>query len=190
MECLWAAGPAGRYRARRIGWTGGSPGINRTASAQYVWSAFSYPSAERPQADGHVATFTFSSPVAGFALVTASFQVRIHNKSGNDCHVESQLAGAPAVIGDVSPGSGSPGFIDQWVNPGLDTVDGGSTYLGFNGSVSKALPVIAGQNTVYLNGQYTNYTDSTHDCTDALWGPITVSAVFANQSPSATLTAP
>jgi hypothetical protein len=43
---------------------------------------------------------------------------------------------------------------------------------------------------VYLNGQYTNYTDSTHDCTDALWGPITVSAVFANQNPSATLTTP
>jgi hypothetical protein len=179
-----ATGPAGS--AGPVG----PRGSTGPAGAQYVWSAFSYPSAERPQADGHVATFTFTSPVAGFALVTASFQVRIHNKAGNDCHVESQLAGAPAVIGDVAPGSGSAGFIDQWVNPGLDTVDGGSTYLGFNGSVSRVLPVIAGQNTVYLNGQYTTYTDSTHDCTDALWGPITVSAVFANQNPSATLTTP
>jgi hypothetical protein len=122
--------------------------------------------------------------------VSASFQIRIHNKAGSDCHVETQLAISPAVIGDVQPGRGSAGFIDQWVNPGLDTVDGGSTYLGFNGSVSRVFPIVSGPNTVYVNGQYTNYADSTHDCTDALWGPITVSAVLANQSPSATLTAP
>lgn len=145
----------------------GPPGV------QYVWSAFTYSQQERPQADGHVATFTFSSPAAGFALVSANFQVRIHNEAGNDCHVETQLASAPAVIGDIQPGSGSAGFIDQWVNPGLDTVDGGSTYLGFNGSASRVLPVVAGQNTVYVNGQYNNYpAGSGHDCTDALWGPV------------------
>lgn len=170
---------------KALSWGASSP-----SGAQYVWSAFTYPSAQEPQSDGHVATFTFHSRVGGFALVSASFQIRIRNKAGNDCHVESQLASAPAVIGDVQPGSGSAGFIDQWVNPGLDTQDGGSTILGFNGSVSKVFRVVAGKNTVYLNGQYTGYSDSTHDCTQALWGPITVSAVLAKRNPSATLTAP
>ena len=168
----------------------GATGATGPSRAQYAWSAFTYPAAEAPQSDGHVATFRFTSPAAGFALVTASFQIRIHNTLSNDCHVESQLASAPAVIGDVQPGGGPAGFIDQWVNPGLDTQDGGSTILGFGGSVSRVFPVLAGQNAVYLNGQYTGYTDSTHDCTQALWGPVTVSAVFANQNPSSTLTAP
>lgn len=176
---------------RALSWNALGPrGATGPPGAQYIWSAFSYPNAGQPQADGHVAKFTFSSPAAGFALVSASFQIRIHNQAGNDCHVESQLSRAPAVIGDVAPGTGSAGFTDQWVNPGLDTVDGGSTILGFNGSVSRVFPVTAGQNTVYLNGQYTNYTDGTHDCTNALWGPITLSAVFAQANPSATLSAP
>jgi hypothetical protein len=179
-----ATGATGRTGATG---TSGPPG---PAGAQYAWSAFTYPAAEDPQSDGHVATFTFTSPAAGFALVSASFQIRIHNTVSSDCHVESQLASAPAVIGDIQPGTGSAGFIDQWVNPGLDTQDGGSTILGFGGSVSRVFPVAAGTNTVYLNGQYTGYTDTTHDCTQALWGPITVSAVFANQNPSATLAAP
>lgn len=182
-----ALGPAGATGPAGVM---GPAGPSGPPGAQYAWSAFTYPAAARPQADGHVATFKFSSPAKGFALVTASFQVRLHNKAGNDCHVESQLASAPAVISNVEPGTGSAGFIDQWVNPGLDTVDGSSTYLGFNGSVSRAFPVVAGQNAFYLNGQYDGYTYTGHDCTDALWGPITVSAVFADHNPSATLTAP
>lgn len=122
--------------------------------------------------------------------MSASFQVRIHNKAADDCHVETQLASAPAVIGDIGPGSTPPGFSDQWVNPGLDTEDSGSTYLGFNGSASRVFPIVSGTNTVYVNGQYTGYADSTKDCSDALWGPMTLSAVLANQNPSATLTAP
>jgi hypothetical protein len=137
-----------------------------------------------------VATFTFTAPAAGFAAVTASFQIRIHNNGTNDCHVESQLASAPAVIGNIQPGNGSPGFIDQWINAKLDTEDGGGTYLGFNASVSNLFPISAGSNTLYLNGQYNGYGAGQDNCADALWGPISISAVFANQTPSATLTTP
>ncbi|MGB0093760.1 MAG: hypothetical protein WBP81_14670 [Solirubrobacteraceae bacterium] len=29
-----------------------------------------------------------------------------------------------------------------------------------------------------------------YDCVDALWGPVSITAVFANKNPSAALTAP
>lgn len=158
---------------------------------QYVWSSFSYPGFATPQNDGHVAKFNFGAPVAGFALVTAQFQVRVKNNGTNDCHLESQLATAPAVIGTVQPGNGSAGFVDDWVNSNLPTQDtAGNTYLGLNMSVSRVFPVVAGSNTVYLNGQYNNYGVGQANCSDALWGPISMSAVFANQNPNSTLTAP
>lgn len=164
----------------------GSPGV------QYAWNAWTYPVAASPQSDGHVATFNFTSPAAGFVLVTASFQIRVKsNNEKENCHVESQLASAPAVIGKIEPGEGSPGFIDQWVNENLPTSKGGGTDLGLSASVSRVFPVTAGSNTVYLNGQYNGYpAPEPYDCPGAFWGPISISAVFANQAPSATLTAP
>jgi hypothetical protein len=158
---------------------------------QYAWNAWTYPKAASPQPDGHVATFNFTSPAAGFALVTASFQIRVKNTETENCHVESQLAGAPAVIGKIEPGEGSPGFIDQWVNQNLPTHSGGGTDLGLSASVSRVFPVTAGSNTVYLNGQYKGYpTPEPADCVEAFWGPISISAVFADQTPSSSLTAP
>ena len=158
---------------------------------QYASSSFSYPAFAVPQPDGHVATFTFTAPVAGFALVTGQFQVRVKNNGTDDCRVESQLATAPAVIGKVLPGQGSPGFVDDWVNSNLPTQNTtGGTYLGLNMSVSNVFPVVAGSNTIYLNGQYNNYGVGEANCADALWGPISMSAVFANQKPSSTLTTP
>jgi hypothetical protein len=173
-----ATGPAGATG------TQGAPGV------QYAWSSFAYPFQARPQADGHVAKFTFTAPSAGFALVSAQFQVRVKNTSGTDCHIESQLATAPGVLGVVQPGGGSGGFIDEWINGNLPTENGGGTYLGQNMSVSRVFSVAAGSNTVYLNGQYNNYGTGAANCADALWGPITVSAVFANQNPSSALSAP
>jgi hypothetical protein len=180
-------GPRGATGA--AGGTGsqGPPGI------QYAWSGFTYPNQARPQSDGHVAKFTFASPVAGFALVTAQFQVRVDVNGTDDCHVESQLASAPAVLGDLRPDGTLPtaGFVDEWINSNLPTDNGsGGTYLGQNMSVSRVFPVLAGRNTVYLNGQYNNYGSGSANCKDALWGPITVSAVFADQNPSSTVTAP
>ena len=158
---------------------------------KYASTSFSYPPAGSPQADGHVATFKFSAPVAGFALVTAQFQVRVKNDGTHDCHLESQLASAPAVIGTVQPGHGSPGFVDSWINSNLPTENTlGGTYLGLNMSVSNVFPVVAGSNTIYLNGQYDNYGAGQANCADALWGPITMSAVFVNENPSSTVTVP
>jgi hypothetical protein len=137
-----------------------------------------------------VGTFTFTAPAAGFALVTARFAVRVRNSfdsTQSDCRVESQLAAAPAVLGYVS--TGSPGFIDQWVNGNLPTENGGGTYLGLNMSGSRVFPVVAGSNTLYLNGQYNGY-GAGPNCLDALWAPISFSALFADQNPAATLTTP
>jgi hypothetical protein len=132
-----------------------------------------------------VATFSFSAPAAGVVYVTASFQVRVTNPGPADCHVESQLSTTPATIGDILPGHASPGFIDQWVN------GTGSAPLGLNASVSRVFPVVAGSNTIYLNGQFSGYTATPPpSCAAAMWGPINISAVFANQNPSSTLTAP
>jgi len=162
----------------------GSPG------AQYVWSNFTYPFQARPQSDCHVATFTFHSPKSGYALVTAEFQVRVHNDGTDDCHIESQLATAPAIIGVVQPTQGSAGYVDEWINANLPTEIGGSTYLGQNMSVSRVFKVVAGTNKIYLNGQFKNFGTGQDVCADALWGPITMTAIFANSNPSSTLTAP
>lgn len=178
------AGATGQPGARGPAGQQGPPGV------QYVWSSFAYPFQARPQSDGHVAKFTFTAPAAGFALVSAQFQVRVKNTSGTDCHVESQLATAPAVLGVVQPTGGSSGFVDEWINGNLPTENGGGTYLGQNMSVSRVFSVAAGSNTVYLNGQYNNYGAGAANCADALWGPLTVSAVFANQNPSSTLSTP
>jgi hypothetical protein len=146
---------------------------------QYVWSAWLQPAgtARHPQADGHVTTFTFTSPAAGFVSATVHFGVRVHNTVGTDCHVQSQLASSPSTT--LTPG---PGYMDSWINGNLPTENGAGTYLQLDASVDRVFPVVAGTNTIYLNGAY--------DCADALWGPVSISAVFANQNPTATLTAP
>jgi hypothetical protein len=124
-------------------------------------------------------------------LLTAQFGVRVRNISGQDCHVQSQLASAPAVLANVQPGTtNKPGFIDSWVNGNLPTQNADGTYLELNESVSRVFPVVAGSNTVYLNGSYNGYSPSTYDCQEVFWGPISMAAVFAEQSPAATLTAP
>lgn len=167
------------------------PGAPGPPGVQYAWNAWTYPKAASPQPDGHVATFTFTSPAPGSALVTASFQIRVKNGAPENCHVESQLASAPEVLGKVEPGEGSPGFIDQWVNENLPTEINGGTDIGFNASISRIFPVTVGINTVYLNGKYNGYPGpEPYDCEQALWGPINMSATFVNQTPAATLTAP
>lgn len=131
-----------------------------------------------PQNDHHVATFTFTSPVAGFADVTAQFAIGARN-SGSDCRVQSQVATAPAA-----PNSASPGYTEEFLPGNVPTQNPntGGGYLELDGSVSRVLAIAAGSNTVYLNGATT--------CNQALWGPITITALYVNTNPAATLTAP
>jgi len=156
----------------------GAPGANGTDGVQYAWNGWVQPTGPNlhPQADGHVTTFTFTSPKAGFVDVTAHVGIRLHNNGVNDCHVQSQLAAAP---GTPAPGAG---YIDNYINANLPTEAGGGTYLQLDSSVSRVLPAVQGSNTVYLNGAY--------DCTDALWGPVNINAVFVNSNPPSSLTAP
>ncbi len=50
-------------------------------------------------------------------------------------------------------------------------------------------PVVAGANTIYLNGQ-DDSDDAGFACVIAYYGPITVSATYASQNPSSTLSSP
>ena len=182
-------GPQGPKGDRGLQGPKGDTGSPGPAGLQSVSTGWTYPVAAHPQSDGHVAKFTFTAPASGFEVVSADFGVRVHNTSLTDCHVESQLATAPAVLTNIQPGTtNQPGFVDSWINGNLPTENGAGTYLELQQSVSRVFPVSAGANTVYLNG---TYAPTGSACADALWGPITVTAVFANQNDSsATLTAP
>jgi hypothetical protein len=164
-----AAGPAGP-----VGPTG-------PTGATMVWSGSAYPSNRVPASSGEVAHLTFNSPVAGFVLVTANFATRVHNTAGVDCRVQTQIAPSASLPGVGVGNSSAPGFADQWINGNLPTQNGAGTYLGLNASATRVLPVVAGSNTVYLNG--------TTDCPAVFWGPITLTALFVHDNPAATLVA-
>ncbi len=187
---IWNAqgppGPAGPAGPKGPAGSPGSPGVH------YAWSSWVYPYQDAPPSGGgKVATFTFTSPSSGYAVITAQYQLRVEvDAAKDDCHVETQLSKTAGPIGTVQPGpgnGGSPGYTDQWVNGNLPTNNGGGTAIGLSGSVSNVFPVTAGSNTVYLNGQ--DDKDG-YVCALAYYGPITMSAVFANQNPSSTLTGP
>jgi hypothetical protein len=144
-----------------------------------VWSASAYPTARSPLPSGEVAHLTFTSSTAGFALVTANFSTRVHNTTGTDCRVQSQIAAAAAPPATPVGTASAPGFADQWINGNLPTQNTAGTFLGFSASATRVLPIIAGSNTIYLNGAT--------DCPAALWGPITMTAQLAQSNPTATL---
>ena len=166
------AGPAGPAGAA------GAPGL---AGLTAVWSASAYPAARVPLPSGEVAHLTFTSTTAGFALVTANFSTRVHNTAGTDCRVQSQIAPTAAAPTVPVGGASAPGFADQWINGNLPTQNGAGTFLGFSASATRVLPIVAGANTIYLNGA--------SDCPAVFWGPITMTAELAQSNPSATLVA-
>jgi hypothetical protein len=170
-----ARGPQGAQGAA------GATGAAGAAGATAAWTGEAYPSNAVPQSDGHIATFKFTAPAAGFVDLSAQFQVRVHNAPNVDCHVQSQIAATPSIPNFV-PGSTLRGYMDNWINGNLPTENGGGTYLGLDESVSDVLPVVSGANTFYLNGHA--------DCPGALWGPINFTALAVNSNPTATLTAP
>ena len=183
------------YRARRcarrdskLSWNArgqqgatGATGNAGSPGATTGWTGEVYPSNAVPQGDGHVATFKFTSPAAGFVDLTAQFAVRVHNTAGVDCHVQNQIAATPSIP-NFTPGTTLRGYMDNWINGNLPTENGGGTYLGLDESASDILPVVAGANTFFLNGH--------SDCLGAFWDPITFTALSVNSNPTATLTAP
>jgi hypothetical protein len=134
-----------------------------------------------PLPSGEVAHLTFTSTTAGFALVTANFSTRVRNTAGADCRVQSQIAPTAAAPTIPVGGASAPGFADQWINGNLPTQNGAGTFLGLSASATRVLPIVAGANTIYLNGA--------SDCLAVLWGPITMTAELAQSNPSATLVA-
>jgi hypothetical protein len=134
-----------------------------------------------------VARLTFQPPADGFALVTAHFEVRARNTfdtTPTDCVIRTQIAANPATPGNpVASSLTAPGFITQHINANLPTALGSGTYFGPDASISRVLPVTGGQdNTVYLNGA--------HSCFQAIWGPITMTAVFFDKNPDSTFATP
>ncbi len=105
----------------------------------------------------------------------------MHNTAGIDCRVQSQIAPTAAAPTVPVGGASAPGFADQWINGNLPTQNGAGTFLGFSASATRVLPIVAGANTIYLNGA--------SDCPAVFWGPITMTAELAQSNPSATLVA-
>ena len=157
------------------------------AQADYAWSAFAGGGEyATPAADGHVARFTFASPVDGFVSATALFSVRVKNTfatTKGDCSYETVLAKTPGFLGCPPESGGScalPGYSQGWVNGNLPTYNGDGTYLSFQGAAVTLLPVVRGDNTFYLNGR--------SNCLDALWGNLNLNAVFVRSVLPASLT--
>jgi hypothetical protein len=159
----------------------GAAGAAGAAGVQAAWSA-QYPATSaflHPAASGAVAHLTFTSPAAGFAVVTADFEIRARNTfdtTKTDCRVQSQVSPTAGA-----PDGGSAGFVDQWLNGNLPTQNADGTYLSFSQSATRIVPVVSGSNTVYLNGSY--------DCVNAVWGPITITATLVNTNPTSTVAA-
>jgi len=168
-----ATGPAGAQGPQGATGPQGTVGPQGPSGITSVWSGYAYPGA-RPQTDGHVSRFIFTPPASGFVNVTAHWGIRVHATA--DCHLQSQLSLSPSA-----PSSG-PGYDDAYINGNLPTQNGAGTYLEMNFSTSRVFAVSAASTTVYLNGSF--------DCTDALWGPITMDAVFVQQNPAASLVTP
>lgn len=162
----------------------GVPGPPGPQGLTAAWSGYSYArdaSESYPSVGGELAHFTFTAPADGYALVTASFAVRVRNDfdtTSADCRVQTQIAPSAGA-----PDEAKPGFVDQWINGNLPTESGVGTWLGLNASTTRLLPVVQGQNVVYLNGEQ-------DQCNGALLGPLTMTAVLVQSSPASTLAEP
>jgi len=78
------------------------PDAGVSKPVDYAWSAFLGPSRLKPATDGHVARFTFNSPVDGFVQATALYSVRVRNTFDStpaDCSYETLLAATPGFQG-------------------------------------------------------------------------------------------
>ncbi|HEX5657962.1 MAG TPA: hypothetical protein VFX59_12240 [Polyangiales bacterium] len=166
-----------------------------TTSVPYVWSAFAQAQQDLGRleaayvSEGRVATFSFSSPVAGDVLLSASYEIRVRNSfessTRDQCSVQTVVSDAQTGgFGSCTLGfsCNQPGFATNAINANLPTQDGAGTYLGLSQSVSRVLPLKQGLNTYYLIGR-TN-------CPAGIWGAISFSAITVKNGGNATLSIP
>jgi hypothetical protein len=160
-----------------------------------VWSGNGFNGSADPgtaTTGSEVGRLTFNPPADGFVLVTAHFEIRIRNtfdSTALDCATRTQIAASPATPGTpLGSDPTAPGYIAEHINANLPTEQGSGTYFGPDASISRVLPVTGGQdNTVYLNGAY---RDNGSHCAQAIWGPITMTAVFFDKNPDSTFATP
>ena len=112
---------------------------------------------------GAVAHLVMNAPASGYAFVTATFDVSVDN-ANTDCSVASQIASAPGI-----PSSG-PAFQDFNYPGSINTRSVGGTQLVSHGSITTAVAVNAGANSLYLNGF--------NDCNAADWSNVNITAVY------------
>jgi hypothetical protein len=166
----------------------GQPGPAGPAGILHAWTGFAPPSQDvgSPQPDGHVAKFTFTSPVDGSVYVSAHYEVRVRNNFDSkleQCGVHSLLSASPGFAECGPTGyCALAGYAQSSINANLPTQYQEGTYLGLAQSVARVLPVTRGVNILYLNGRTT--------CPSAVWGAITMSALFVQNSMTGTVSIP
>jgi hypothetical protein len=166
----------------------GKTGTAGAAAVLHAWTGFAPASQEvgEPQPDGHVARFTFNSPVDGAVYVSAHFEVRVRNSYDgqlDNCMAESLLSANPGFAECGAAGFCSlAGYAQSSINANLPTQYQGGSYLGIAQSAARVLPVTRGVNIIYLNGR--------SSCPAAVWGAITMSALFVQNSMTGTVTMP
>ncbi len=188
-------GPPGESAASDGGSLQGPPGpqgasgsVGQTgpvgpAGVSYGWSAGVGTTSLGPKMDGHVATFSFEAPAAGFVVVSSHFDIRLKNTTGLDCTVYARIASAASTSVGCPGGATSncPGYVEAWIAGNTPTQNGAGTYQTFAYSTARTLPVLAGANVIYLNGSTT--------CLATLWGPISFTATFVDNNTAATANA-
>ncbi len=174
----------------------GAPGAQGNPGPSYVWSSWIYPTAANPPSGGGKAG-------RDVHVQLARGWVRARERELPDPRPVKQTTPPTVTLRRSCPrlpvrsvpsspgpsGGGGAGYTDQWVNSNLPTENGGGTALGLSGSIANVFPVVAGANTIYLNGQ-DDSDDAGFACLIAYYGPITVSATYASQNPSSTLSSP
>lgn len=170
--------------------------IAASTSTPYAWSAFA-PAQQDPGlingspdkvGEARIASFNFTSPVAGQVFATASFEIRIRNTfdraDSAPCRVETVLADTVAAYSSCASTDSCnlPGYAQTSVNANLPTQAGGGTYFGQSQTVTRMLPVKQGLNTFYLVGRTS--------CAAGVWGAVSFSAITVQSGGNATLTIP
>jgi len=158
------------------------------AAVPYAWSNFA-PVIQGEgviQPDGHVAQMRFASPLAGYALVTANYEVRFRNTFDStkiNCRVESLLGLTTGM--STCPAAQScalTGYAQNTFNANLPTQLEDGAWLGVTQVASRIFPVKKGDNVIYLNGRT--------DCAGAYWGALTMTALFVREAPQASVSIP
>jgi len=174
-------GPQGPIGPEGPSGPAGSPG---TAGPAPAWYAYSSAVLIQPKSDGHVFRFSFTSPVAGTAVVVATFQVIARNgfdqsPPPSDCEFQVALGTAPST--SIQPSV--PGFVRVTIPANMPTEYGGGGYLGLHQATQAALPVQQGANVFYLNAV------ETKNCGYYGFGFPAMSAFLVHQDGTATLDA-